>query len=466
MDKKKKEQEKIRELLNFPDRKKNLVKYNNDLNDSKQYYGVSSLTKYELDIFFFLVAQLQGQDGAVVDIKIKDLKRYLHMPRTMSYRTFQKVVVQTFDHLENIKTGFLKNDEDNREYLQLKPIFDYTNIYTDSLDVEVKVNKEYRYLFNGLIRSADPSMQIRYTRFDLQQMIKIKRQNSKNMYRLLMQNMYRGEREFTEEEIYEQLGLFTVRKGKRVKKYENGKLYNRVLKPALIDLSPFFRNLRLKKQYGPNHTVEKYHFFWAKESARNSRLIYNPEDADIRAVVNIKTNVHLTLKEKNEAIDRYFGQKIGTSHLEKQSGNKEYLKSFFEDTPFNQSGLDIETKKLTDLELKNMISTYGYLESLDLLKDHDKTFLKLLKTEKLKREGKLEEEKPVKGTFLQSFLNVPKPLESMTDTELNHYQDLLLTKIADPDHDISASERLDLSNIRKMLLGLNDLKHNMPKSGK
>ncbi|MDB6225503.1 RepB family plasmid replication initiator protein, partial [Lactobacillus amylovorus] len=74
---------------NFPDRKKNLVKYNNDLNDNKQYYGVSSLSKYEMDIFFFLIAQLQGQDGAVVDIKIKDLKRYLHMPTTMSYRTFQ-----------------------------------------------------------------------------------------------------------------------------------------------------------------------------------------------------------------------------------------------------------------------------------------------------------------------------------------------------------------------------------------
>ena len=84
MDEKKKEQEKIRELLNFPDRKKNLVKYNNDLNDNKQYYGVSSLSKYEMDIFFFLIAQLQGQDGAVVDIKIKDLKRYLHMPTTMS----------------------------------------------------------------------------------------------------------------------------------------------------------------------------------------------------------------------------------------------------------------------------------------------------------------------------------------------------------------------------------------------
>ena len=75
MDEKKKEQEKIRELLNFPDRKKNLVKYNNDLNDNKQYYGVSSLSKYEMDIFFFLIAQLQGQDGAVVDIKIKDLKQ-------------------------------------------------------------------------------------------------------------------------------------------------------------------------------------------------------------------------------------------------------------------------------------------------------------------------------------------------------------------------------------------------------
>ena len=466
MDKNKKEQEKIRELLNFPDRKKNLVKYNNDLNDNKQYYGVSSLSKYEMDIFFFLIAQLQGQDGAVVDIKIKDLKRYLHMPTTMSYRTFQRIVIQTFDHLENIKTGFLKTDEENREYLQLKPIFDYTNIYTDSLDVEVKVNKEYRYLFNGLIRSTDPSMQIRYTRFDLQQMIKIKRQNSKNLYRLLMQNMYRGEREFTENEIYEQLGLFTVRKGKKAKKYENGKLYNRVLKPALVDLSPFFRNLRLKKQYGPNHTIDKYHFYWVKEPARVSRLIYNPEDADIRAVVNIKTNDHLTLKEKNEAIDRYFGQKIGTSHLEKQEGNKKYLKSFFEDTPFNQSGLDIEQKKLTDVELKNMISTYRYLESLNLLKDRDKTFLKLLNTEQHRREGKLEEENIDKGTFLQSFLNEPKPLESMTDVELNHYQDMLLAKIADPEHNITNSERTDLSNIRKILLGLNDLKKNMPSSDK
>ena len=195
-------------------------------------------------------------------------------------------------------------------------------------------------------------------------------------------------------------------------------------------------------------------------------LIYNPEDADIRAVVNIKTNDHLTLKEKNEAIDRYFGQKIGTSHLEKQEGNKKYLKSFFEDTPFNQSGLDIEQKKLTDVELKNMISTYRYLESLNLLKDRDKTFLKLLNTEQRRREGKLEEENVDKGTFLQSFLNEPKPLESMTDVELNHYQDMLLAKIADPEHNITNSERTDLSNIRKILLGLNDLKKNMPSSDK
>lgn len=180
----------------------------------------------------------------------------------------------------------------------------------------------------------------------------------------------------------------------------------------------------------------------------------------------IKTNDHLTLKEKNEAIDRYFGQKIGTSHLEKQEGNKKYLKSFFEDTPFNQSGLDIEQKKLTDVELKNMISTYRYLERLNLLKDRDKTFLKLLNTEQRRREGKLEEENVDKGTFLQSFLNEPKPLESMTDVELNHYQDMLLAKIADPEHNITNSERTDLSNIRKILLGLNDLKKNMPSSDK
>ncbi|MGM9894752.1 MAG: hypothetical protein ACI31X_01885, partial [Lactobacillus amylovorus] len=61
---------------------------------------------------------------------------------------------------------------------------------------------------------------------------------------------------------------------------------------------------------------------------------------------------------------------------------------------------------------------------------------KLLNTEQRRREGKLEEENVDKGTFLQSFLNEPKPLESMTDVELNHYQDMLLAKIADPEHNI------------------------------
>ena len=86
-----------------------------------------------------------------------------------------------------------------------------------------------------------------------------------------------------------------------------------------------------------------------------------------------------------------------------------------------------------------------------------------MNTEQRRREGKLEEENVDKGTFLQSFLNEPKPLESMTDVELNHYQDMLLAKIADPEHNITNSERTDLSNI---LLGLNDLKKNMPSSDK
>ena len=40
---------------------------------------------------------------------------------------------------------------------------------------------------------------------------------------------------------------------------------------------------------------------------------------------------------------------------------------------------------------------------------------------------------------------------------------MLLAKIADPEHNITNSERTDLSNI---LLGLNDLKKNMPSSDK
>ncbi|GFI21241.1 hypothetical protein IMSAGC010_01829 [Lactobacillus johnsonii] len=103
------------------------------------------------------------------------------------------------------------------------------------------------------------------------------------------------------------------------KNTRESKFSSRILKDALIEISPYFTNLNYTKKYGTlngHRVVVSYTFTFEPENPQKNTTHYTPEEIVAEGLVNIDSTLCLTRKDKFKAIDKFLKQKHGTAEKE------------------------------------------------------------------------------------------------------------------------------------------------------
>lgn len=158
----------------------------------------------------------------------------------------------------------------------------------------------------------------------------------------------------------------------------------RYLKPAMIDLAPYFHSLDFKKKYAVikgHRAVNGYVFTFTKEAPDQNENLFGDKlkqhkEAGLR---NIKSAKCLTGNEKYKAVDKFLRQKLGTAKKDAAKGidvfsTAEEIKLLPDDTQTPKS--DILNLRFTDKKLEEQVKN----ASLEQLEDLERSMTKELQS--------------------------------------------------------------------------------------
>lgn len=198
------------------------VKYNNDLNS----IPLRHFTVNELNIFLTLCANIKekGCERVTFDFdKLRELAKY----ESTSVDRFVADLKSTYSKL--LATSYTLDDGDVIESFTL---FNRYKIVRSEQLVEIEVNENFKYILNDLNLGN-------FTRFELKEYTDINSTYSKALYMRLKQWKSTGKWEVTLDEFKRVLAV--------PDSYKMSAIDNRILKPAELDLAPFFTGLEIKK---------------------------------------------------------------------------------------------------------------------------------------------------------------------------------------------------------------------------
>lgn len=198
------------------------VKYNNDLNE----IPLRNFTAVELDLFITICANIKekGTDVVVYDFqKLRQLSKY----EQTSNAVFIKDLRSTYSKL--LATSYTL---ENERFIESFTLFNRFKIDKDEQTVEIQVNEAFKYILNDLNLG-------KFTRFELQEYTSIVSTYSKALYMRLKQYKDKGFWSVTIDDFRRLLAV--------PESYKMGNIDQKILNPALKDLSPYFDKLKIKK---------------------------------------------------------------------------------------------------------------------------------------------------------------------------------------------------------------------------
>jgi replication protein len=249
-----------------------IVKYHNDLNT----VVMRGWTAEEMNFFFAIIAKVRNEGTKqftfnkaqlieLADYKIEHKKRF--------YDTFESLASNV------MKLRYVEKTENSFDFMTLFTRFklEWSDDLSD-MKALVKVSEEFEYIVNELSG--------KFTMYELAEFTRIRSTYAKTMYRLLKQWRTVGKREFKVEEFKALLDT--------PKSYKTSELDRAVVKPILKQLSPFFKDLKVKKVKGRGKgtPVLAYTFTWEAEEKRlrkNADVINSdnlPEITDLDSFFN------------------------------------------------------------------------------------------------------------------------------------------------------------------------------------
>ncbi len=255
------------------------VKYNNDLNS----IPLRDFTSSELNIFLTICANIkeQGLDIVKYDFdKIKELARY----EFTGNDRFVVDLQSTYDKL--LRTSMKLTDG---RFIEAFTLFSRYKIDLDEKTVEIQVHEYFKYILNDLNLGN-------FTRFELQEYTSINSTYSKALYMRLKQWKSIGKWEVDIKEFKRVLAI--------PDSYKMGNIDQQILNPAMKDLKPFFKGLKVFK------LDKKGKLSGKGRPVKTIRFTFQQQDDSLPTISSDKrvygkhNNVFLTDKEVNTvAID-------------------------------------------------------------------------------------------------------------------------------------------------------------------
>lgn len=289
-----------------------LVKYHNDINKIK----FNHFKEREIDVLFALM------------LKAKDSN--LENEIVVSYAEFNSLIGEE-KNKARLKTYILNTSINLKKITQVVELpngnieifglFDKITIDVNDKNVIFKVNKDFSYMINELLGGE-------FTLFDLKELVALKGNYPKTLFRLLKQWESTGEYIVKLNEFVELMGI--------PKTYKVFTIRQKVLKPCLEELGKYFKKLEIiELKKGRN--VETLIFKWKSKKEKKQDVI------DIQPIKKKKA----ALGEKE--LQEYEREQLENTILELEKKKK--VKNISSD-PI------VELKKISKKDYENLYKDY------------------------------------------------------------------------------------------------------------
>ena len=270
-------------------------------------------TAFDLDWWNVIETQVIDQNTSTIKIPIDKVKELFSSSRRHgSLKQFARATNDTFSKFLASQVR-IERQEGNRTIYVNTNIFDQSYIDDKDLTFVVQVKKSALPYFNDISN---------WTRFALEQATSLHSTYSKRLFMYLKQWRTVGKRTFSRDEFTKKLDI--------PKTYQPGNIDQRIIKPALEDLAPYFFNLNVTKNYGKGKRGRKligYTFTWKPEGKSTKDVGRSKILDETTHMYSILHNPNLSLKSKFRAVDRYRNLKLGTTqkYYEEQHPNSYFI---------------------------------------------------------------------------------------------------------------------------------------------
>lgn len=221
-----------------------IVKYNNYLNS----LHLKKFTAVDLNFFTFICAKVKEEKFKEVSFTFADIKKATNYSGSTK-KQFTKDILRMNNKLIS---SIIMNVQLPSGSIATFPLFNYFITDVKNEEVRVKVNEDWYFIFNELTHN--------FTQFELNDFISLKTKYAKILFKVLKQ--------------YKTTGLFVcdIDKFRKIldipSTYNNKYIMDKIIKPTIKDLEPYFKNLNVtplyKKERGK--PLQGYKFTFKKEN--------------------------------------------------------------------------------------------------------------------------------------------------------------------------------------------------------
>lgn len=260
-----------------------IVKYQNYMNNLK----FTGFTAVDFNFLMVLCSRMRDKGTNTLEFSFMELKHITGYAPT-SLKRFISDILRMNDKLMSMKCILEKDGE----------IFQFVLFPTFSINANkelltVAVNEKFKFILNDLTKN--------FTRFELEQFIKIESKYAKNLYRLLKQYRCTGKFE---------VSLFDFRERMDCpNSYTNKHVMDKLIKPSLKELKEkqYFQDLQCTVKYAHKRgkPVTGYIFTFTPEEIPKTV----PEEAPVPVSKSAKQRNKLSPEEKDKLV-KEFGKDI------------------------------------------------------------------------------------------------------------------------------------------------------------
>lgn len=238
--------------------RQDIVVYKNEFNT----IPLRNFTSIEMNLLFSIMSKLRDRGLTEVTLSFHELKNLSNYNKVHRLNMFVNDLERTYDKLINlnVKIG------DEKKWTKFV-FFTRYSIDKDNQTVNIAVNPEFRYIINELTDE--------FTKFELKEVVKLKSSYSKSLYKLLKQFRATG---------YVSYDINTFKKLLCIpESYKMCNIDQRILKPAVKELSQYFEWLKYKKIFGRgrySRTIVKIEFTFYPQNDLDDKLHKTFRDED------------------------------------------------------------------------------------------------------------------------------------------------------------------------------------------
>lgn len=339
---------------------------------------------FDLDWWAVLISQAVDHKDNTIKFSVDQVKDLMLRNRRTheSLNGFVKRSNKALNKFLDIKLTF--EQESGKDLaLYTTHMFDASYIDTD-LNVILKISSAAQPVFNQLKT---------WTRFAVGNLAALHTTYSKRLFIYLKQWRTVGKVSFKVDDFRDKMDI--------PKSYRPGSIDQKILEPALEDLAPYFKQLRVERTYTKAKRGRKLsgYVFTFKPETKTQQDIYSKDLDDFSSVYTIVSNWHLPLKCKLRAIDRYRGLRLGTTqkYYERNHPQTVFLDNQRKDKKLRYNVALLSKQSITSL--KKLAEAYEHLLIRGKLKEWDLEDLFLIEKQLFLKQIKLiletkDKEKP------------------------------------------------------------------------